>query len=227
LNSIFLTFQRQLDTISVLSVLVFLLIKRPKSEGAFYWFCAFIYSMSAFYLVAFSYQLYCEHCKFTGNNYLMYHIACILYVITLYKFFSILIKSKYKLVIDIIFLIPFLILSIYNFIYLRTTLIIYALTSVWVTIKSLTYYTQKFTQPANENILNNRTFWIVSGLLLYFASAFFIFLSWDLFAYGYIKGRITFYIPLWTIHNIILAISCCFFIKAISLKAEDVSELNA
>jgi hypothetical protein len=48
-----------------------------------------------------------------------------------------------------------------------------------------------------------------------------------LFAYGYIKGSFFFWIPIWTIHNIILSISCCFFIKAISLKEEDISELNA
>jgi len=220
LNFILHTLFPQLDAISVLSVLVFLLVKRPKREGAFYWFCAFIYSMSAFYIVAVSYELFCKHFKLVENNYLMYHIACVFYVITLYKFFSILIQSKYKLAIDIFFLIPFIILSIFNFIYLKTTLTIYALTSVWVSIKSLTYYTQKFTQPANEDILKNRIFWIVSGLFFYFASAFFIFISWDLFTNGYIKGSIFFYLPIWTIHNIILAISCVFFIKSISLKGE-------
>ena len=208
----------KIDTISIFSVLVFFLIKRPKTEGAFYWFMGFVFSMCTFNLVAEIQYFLVLYFHFNSNNLIFYHLACILYVITLSKFFKLLILSKWNKRIDIIFLIPFILLSIINFIYLKRTFTIYGLTSIWVAIKCMFYYTSEFTNPTKRDILKNKIFWIISGLFLYFSVTFFIFLTWDFFFESSLLSKNFFFARLWLVHNIILFISCCFFIKGISCK---------
>ena len=203
------------DTIGIFSVLVFFLIKRPKTEGAFYWFMGFVFSMCSFNFLAEVQDICLTYFNITGNNLPLYHIACILYVITLSRFFDRLFYSKWNKIVDLVFLIPFLILSIFNFIYLKRTFTIYGLTSIWVVVKCLFHYTSEFTNPMKRDILQSKIFWIVSGLFLYFSVAFFIFITWDfLLESSYISNNF-FFAHLWLLHNCILALSCCFFIKSI------------
>ena len=210
-----------LDIISPLVVLVYFFLKRPKAEGAFLWFILFV---SALFFSSFTGMLLIEIPKLYGykrglNNLFVYHIGCIAFVFTLCKFFSITLISRTSKIIDTLFIVFFSILSIYNFIYQTRTFTIYGLTSIWVSIKCLSYYAYKFNNPAVEDILKSRTFWIISGLFLYFTVTFFIFISYDFFTIGILKGELS---PIvarsWLLQNVILALSCGFYLKAITCK---------
>ena len=210
-----------LDIIGPLFVLAYLFFKKPKAEGAFLWFILFV---AALFLSSFAGMLLIEIPKMFGykkglNNLVVYHIGCIAFVFTLFKFFSIILTSRSSRIIDTLFIILFIILSIYNIIYQTRTFTIYGLTSIWVAVKCLSYYAYKFNNPAVEDILKSRIFWIISGLFLYFTVAFFVFISYDFFTSGILKGELS---PIlggfWLLQNIILALSCGFYIKAITCK---------
>lgn len=210
-----------LDIISPLFVLVYFFFNKSKAEGAFLWFILFV---AALFFSSFAGMLLIEIPKLCGykkglNNLFVYHIGCIAFVFTLYKFFSIILISKTSRIIDTLFIILFIILSIYNIIYQTRTFTIYGLTSIWVAVKCLSYYAYKFNNPAVEDILKSRIFWIISGLFLYFTVAFFIFISYDFFTIGILKGELS---PIlggfWLLQNIILTLSCGFYIKAITCK---------
>ncbi len=211
-------FLSRIDTIGIFSVLIFFLIKRPKTEGAFFWFIGFVFSMCTFNFVAEVYEVLSIYFKFLGDNLFLYHLACILYVITLSKFFQKIYTSKISKIIDIVFIIPFSILSIINFIYFKRTFTIYSLVSIWVVTKCMFYYSHEFSNPNKHNILHSRLFWIVSGLFLYFSVSFFVFITYDFFTFNSTNYPFQNFPPIWLIQNCILALSCCFFIKAISCK---------
>ncbi len=210
-----------LDTIGPLCVLVYFLISKAKLEGAFLWFILFVAALFVSNLVS---LLEIEIPRNFGNkkplnNLFIYHIGCIAYVFTLYKFFSKILTLKSSKIIDILFLIPFAILSVYNFIYFTRTFTIYGLTSIWVAVKCLSYYAQKFKDPDLEDILESWIFWVVSGMFLYFTVTFFIFISYDFFTIGILRGTLS---PIvsssWLVGNIILALSCAFYIKGARCK---------
>ena len=174
--------------------------------------------MCTFNLVAEIQALYSRYLHIIPNNLILYHFACILYVITLSKFFIFLLSSKANKIVDMIFLIPFLVLSVFNFIYLKRTFTIFGLTSIWVVVKCMFYYSTEFTNPNKKDILESRIFWIVSGLFLYFSVSFFVFITYDFLTFKSLKYTILNFPPIWLIQNCILALSCCFFIKGIRCK---------
>ena len=213
-------FLYNLDVISPFFVLVFLFFKKTKIEGAFLWFILFIGALFFFTFIAFLIQeIPILLGKKPGKNLLAYHLGCIAYTIILYNFFSKVLVYKYSRWVDIVFLIPFTLLSIYNFIYLRRTFTIYGLTSIWIVIKCLSYFSQEIANPTHEDILQKRLFWIVSGLFLYFSVAFFIFITYDFLTVGILSGHFAFSVGIfWFVQNMILVLSCGFYIKAISCK---------
>ena len=208
-----------LDIIGPLSALVYLFIRKPKVEWAFLWLIFFVAGLFFFNLCAYlSQQIPTFFGKKPGGNLIIYHIGCVFYAYVLSKFFSLVLKSKSHIV-DFLFLIPFLILSIFNIIYLNRTFTIYGVTSIWIVVKCLSYYAQKFQEPPKEDLLQSRLFWIVSGLFLYFSVAFFTFITYDFFTIGILKGVMPKSVgAFWLVHNIILAVSCLFYIKAIECK---------
>jgi len=208
----------RIDSISTFSVLVYFLIKRPKTENAFYWFVGFILSECIFIIAAETQALYSKYHHIDYNNLPLFHLASILYVINLLQFFRHLFPTKTNKVIDIIFLISFGFLSIFNFIYLTRTFTIYGLTSIWVVIKCMFYYSHEFTNPTKSDILKSKIFWVVSGLFLYFSVCFFVFITYDYITFNPKATRILDIIPTWLIQNCVSTLSCGFFIKAIKCK---------
>ena len=205
-----------LDIISPLSVLVYLFYGKHKIEGAFKWFIVFVSALFLCNLCSFLVQTVPTYFgKKPGMNLFVYHIGCSFYVLLLYKFFSLVLNSKSR-ILDLIFLIPFVFLSVLNILYLNRTFTIYGVTSIWVVIKCLSYYAQKFQEPQKEDLLKSWLFWFVSGLFLYFSVAFFTFITYDFFTIGIIKGVFSKSLgEFWLVHNVILAVSCLFYVKAI------------
>ena len=187
--------------------------KKNKTNNRLKWFI--YYLVSCFLFTLFILILEITH-DFKYNNLILFHIECIFNVFFLLKYFYL--KSRFSRILDLIFLISFIILSIYNFIYLQRTFTIYGLTSIWVSIKCMSFYANKLSSPSEENILENQDFWIISGLFLYFSVAFFIFITYDFLTIGYLKGIYDWVGYLWMVHNGILFLSCLFYIKAIRCK---------
>lgn len=208
-----------LDIIGPLSVLVYLLFRKPKIEGAFLRFVLFLAGLFLSNFSALLVQIIPTYFgKKPGMNLFVYHIGCTVYAIILSKFFSIVLKSK-SFFLDAFFLIPFLILSGLNIVYLNRTFTIYGVTSIWVVVKCLTYYAQKFQEPPKEDLISSWLFWAISGLFLYFSVAFFTFITYDFFTIGIIKGIMPKSVAeFWNVHNVILAVSCLFYIKAIECR---------
>ena len=208
-----------LDIIGPLSILVYLLFRKPKIEGAFLWFVLFAAALLVSNISALLVQVIPTYFgKKPGMNLFVYHIGCTAYAIILSKFFSMVLKSK-SYILDVFFLVPFLILSVLNIVYLNRTFTIYGITSIWVVVKCLTYYAQKFQEPPKEDLISSWLFWVVSGLFLYFSVAFFTFITYDFFTIGVIKGIMPRSVAaFWNVQNVILAVSCLFYIKAIGCK---------
>jgi len=210
-----------LDLLGSFFAIIFFLINKNKIKGSIKWI--FYYLTVTFVLTSLGtlindYKILLR--LFFNNNLWLYHTACIFYAYFLFRYFSLILKSKYARILDIIFLIPFIILSIINLIYLNRTFTIYALTSIWVTIKCLSYFSQKLSIPSEENISTNQDFWIIAGLLLYFFVCFFIFITYDFMTIEFLKGNHNYFgdAHLWEIHNGILFISCFFYMKAIKCR---------
>ena len=85
----------------------------------------------------------------------------------------------------------------------------FGLGSMFIVLNCLLYFTKSLRNPATENLLRSRTFWLVTALFVYYASNFFIFVSYR---------RLTEIRPqdiglVWQIHNLIFLVMCvCFSI---------------
>jgi len=214
-----LFFLENLDAFSTLSVLVLFLFKRPKIKGVVLWLLLYVFSNFIFNIIELIIFVYPQLLGLKStNNLLAYHLSCIVNVYILYNFFCLILHSRVTRFVDLFFVVPFIILSIFNFIYLKRTFTIYGLTSIWVVIKCLSYYAEKFKAPPKEDLLTSRVFWMVSGFFLYYAVAFFIFMAYDFITEGVLNGVITNILHIWLVHNVILAISCCFYSRSILCK---------
>ncbi|MFP5040728.1 hypothetical protein [Parasediminibacterium sp. JCM 36343] len=217
-----MNFLDYLDSIAPFSVLVYLIFRKSKMEGAFLWFIFFIVALLFFNVTANLLVKVQFYFKKERNNLIVYHIACIAYFLLLLKFFSFLLRSVYSRIVDGLFIVLFFIAVAFDFSnWIKTPTFnsdTFGLASLWVIIKCLSYYAQKLIGPAYEDILKNRMFWIISGLFLYFSVSFFIFISYSLLSNSYNPNYNAPISYLWYLQNIILALSCSFFIKAIRCK---------
>lgn len=86
-----------------------------------------------------------------------------------------------------------------------------ALLIVWYAYMSLQMLISNLPE---ENILHLKIFWFAAGILLYFGSSFFIFISYHYLSVVSAKNVGI----LWRIHNVFLAAGCSLFLKAITSK---------
>jgi len=84
----------------------------------------------------------------------------------------------------------------------------YGLASFILVTYCFIYYLDKLKHPT-KSITNSRDFWYVTGLLTYYASCFFIFISYNSLTNSN-NRHIT---SLWPIHNILFLIMCVYFYK--------------
>jgi len=219
-------FWDHIDYIEFLAPLFFLIFykcQRKKARGAFLWLvlyvlCVFVSNASARLIPNIQDYLGVKH-----NNLLAYQFGSIAYSLTLLKFFSYFNQSTFSKIIDTLFIILFAISISIDFkqfpkpsAFNSTT---YSILSFWVSFKSLIYYTNKFLAPATEDIMKDKLFWAISGLFLYFTSCFFIFITFGLLTKLQLQNRVNYFIILWVTQSLILAVSCCFYIKSIKLNA--------
>lgn len=82
-----------------------------------------------------------------------------------------------------------------------------SLTSLLICVYTSVYYYSKLNNPEIENITTTRSFWITTGLFLYYGGSFFIVSSYKILSQG--KNPNT--NILWLVHNIIFAMMCVLF----------------
>lgn len=85
-------------------------------------------------------------------------------------------------------------------------------TSFSICLYCVIFYISSLTSPNETNLLQSGSFWIVTAFFLYYSTCFFIYVSYKIFTKN---GNLHFPV-LWSIHNLILFISCC--ILAVSCK---------
>lgn len=90
----------------------------------------------------------------------------------------------------------------------------YALSSFVLVIYALILLNKVINEIPTFHILSLKEFWLISGVLTYFGSAFLIFISYHYLSEVAPKQV---YI-LWQVHNVFLGLSCAVFIKATTCK---------
>ncbi|QHT66273.1 hypothetical protein GXP67_06175 [Rhodocytophaga rosea] len=84
----------------------------------------------------------------------------------------------------------------------------YSVASFFIIAYCLLYYYQKLTNPATMSIFESRDFYYVTGLLVYFTSCFFIFVSYRKLTQENVSNLGL----LWMIHNVVFLLMCIFFL---------------
>jgi hypothetical protein len=149
------------------------------------------------------------------NNHWIYHLNCIatqgIFSVYFYRLFDT--GSKKKMVIygagvfiifyllNIFFIQPYNTFSSYSYALGAFLIVFFALVSFYSWMEGL---------PAH-NIAHLKEFWGAAGVLFYFGSAFFIFISYHYLSLVSPKNVGI----LWKLHNVFLTLGCFLFLKAI------------
>jgi len=83
----------------------------------------------------------------------------------------------------------------------------FGLMGLLITVYSLLYYAKQLRNQPKENILYVPHFWFVNGIFTYYASNFFIFLTFDTL----INRHYTNLSIIWRIHNVVFLVMCIYF----------------
>ncbi len=149
------------------------------------------------------------------NNHLLYHLNCLLSEIIFTVYF--LMALEYKKIVRFGFLV-FVIFWIANIFwiqpYYKFNSYSYSLGAFLIVLYSLLSFLQLIRKMPVQKILSLKEFWILTGLLTYFGSCFFIFTS-----YNYLSDINPKNVGiLWKIHNVFLAFASVIFLNAIACK---------
>jgi hypothetical protein len=151
------------------------------------------------------------------NNHWVYHLNCLLtqflFAWRYYRALDLPIRKRLVIGGTMVFLV-FYVLNLLFFQPYNTFNSSYALSAliiVWYAYMGLQMLINNL--PA-ENILHLKIFWFAAGILLYFGSSFFIFISYHYLSIVSAKNVGI----LWKIHNVFLAVGCILFLKAITSK---------
>jgi hypothetical protein len=152
------------------------------------------------------------------NNHWVYHLNCITtqVIFTIYFFHLFADAPKRKLllygtlffilfyIINIVFIQPYYTFNSYSYAMGAFLFVGFALMSFYGWMEGL---------PAS-NILLLKEFWGAAGILFYFGSSFFIFISYEYLSEVSAKNVGI----LWKLHNVFLTLGCVIFLKAIFSK---------
>ncbi len=153
------------------------------------------------------------------NNLFLYHTNCFFsYCILAHFYFRIAPKkSAFRKIIiffSILFLIGFLVNLLYFQPYTEFNSNSYAISAVMITIFSLGFFRVFLIDFSEYNVYEIKEIWYSSGILLYFASSFFVFIS-----YNYLSLFNEFVIPyIWRMHNVFLFFMCILIVKGFLCK---------
>jgi len=90
----------------------------------------------------------------------------------------------------------------------------FSIASLIIVTYSLLYYLENLLNPDTVNIAGSKHFWFVTGLLTYYASNFFIFVTYRYFTQNNIQATGI----LWQTHNVIFLMLCLYLLKGMICK---------
>lgn len=220
MNSIFREFLFKLDILAPFFALLFVLIRVVQKKRAF---VNADKALIIFLLLQLVLNTIAGYLQFRQlDNLFIYRLNCLLshFLFTWY-FFTVFTRKKllyaglsvFILIEVIIFLYPQT--YIYkNQVYIAFPSYSFALSSFILSVYALSLLNIIIEKIPTFHIFSLKEFWFITGILMYFGSAFFIFVS-----YQYLSQMSTKNIEvLWQVHNIFLALSCIIFLKAITGK---------
>jgi len=216
------TIQSALDTSEVWALLIplsFLAFKKIKKDKVrpiitYLWFALFLNVI----IVIISYLPDFTNTKtlpfLLQNNTIEYNIHSVIRVIFFTLFFMRL--SNDKLNFQKILLGAFLLLTLINFTFFESPIDLFSsrlftLEAIVLLFFCIYYYLNAIAQERTEKISNQPAFWIITGLSIYEAVNFFIFL---LFTY-LVKNYTVFAQHIWNIHNISFIVLCILITKGL------------
>lgn len=199
-----------LDIIAPLAALFFALFRKEKRLGEHAYIILFL-------LIQLSLNTWAKiimHCNCGLTNIYLYKTNCLLSFITLSLYFL----SKWKSYISPAnhlrarIITGILSLIILAFIYFdgqdnAFNSYSYSLTALFICTWCILYYYAKLKKPDIAKITTTRSFWFVSGLFVYYAGCFFIFLSFKFLT----LNKDPHVSSLWTFHNIMFVPMCIAF----------------
>ena len=152
------------------------------------------------------------------NNHWVYHLNCIatqaVFSIYFYQLFSSLARKRLILYSAIIFVSFYLVNLFFIQPYHTFNSYSYAMGAIFIVSFALIGFYGWMKELPAYNIVHLKEFWGSAGVLFYFGSSFFIFISYQYLSLVSPKNVGI----LWQLHNVFLALGCFLFLKAIFSK---------
>ena len=153
------------------------------------------------------------------DNLFIYRLNCIASFVILSEYFRHLLTfKKVNLIIGLVSLVFFIcfavdLIKLENFNSFNSYS--YGLASFILTTYSFLYFLNQISQPTESVITQSKDFWYVTGIFTYYASNFFIFLSYNWLTQEYSTNI---FALIWRIHNVILLIMCVYIFLGFRCK---------
>ena len=156
-----------------------------------------------------------------GNNLAYYNASCIITFIILSAYFASILQVKGTRMVVTIGSALFVGISVVNAFKFEHILnefnsIMYGLAAFILVIYCFLYYLQNLLNPT-QDIMHSKDFWYVTGILTYYTSSFFIFVTFNYLTQssGHYNNGIKL---LWPIHNIFFLVMCGYLFKGMLCK---------
>lgn len=145
------------------------------------------------------------------SNLYIYHINCVISFAILSAYFNKILLWKRITPIIIIVYILFFAFFIYDTIKLESfnsfNSYTYGIAGLVLITYSFLYFLEQILWPTTRTIIKSKNFWYVTAIFTYYASNFFIFISYKWLTEEY---TINVFSLIWRIHNVILALICVY-----------------
>ncbi|MGV3585936.1 MAG: hypothetical protein ACO1OF_02945 [Adhaeribacter sp.] len=165
---------------------------------------------------------------FDGSNLVIYNTNCVITFLLLSGYFASILQFKdtKKVIIGVAVL--FLVVLIFNALKFEHIVDqfnsnMYGLAAFIVVVYCFLYYLQNLLNPTKD-IVKTVDFWYVTGLLTYYASSFFIFITFNYLMQSNSQYNTGIKI-LWPIHNILFLVMCGYLFKGMLCKRSQMKYL--
>lgn len=145
------------------------------------------------------------------SNLWIYHLNCVVvHALFTWYFLKLLLKQRIVAIGFIVFSLSVIILEPKIQAFNSFPSYIYSISSFIVALYALCFLNQIIDTLPAYHILSVKEFWVIAGVLTYFGSSFFIFISYSYLSFVSPKKVFV----LWQFHNIFLFFGCIVFTKA-------------
>ncbi len=165
---------------------------------------------------------------FDGSNLIIYNTNCVIVFLILSGYFASILQFKdtKKIIIGVAVL--FLVVLIFNALKFEHIVDqfnsnMYGLAAFIVVVYCFLYYLQNLLNPTKD-IVQTVDFWYVTGLLTYYASSFFIFITFNYLMQSNSQYNTGIKI-LWPIHNVLFLVMCGYLFKGMLCKRSQMKYL--